>query len=129
MTPGFSCGGKVFPHLGSGKSCRCDKPGVRVKTEPVFRRSKQATRRRGRRGGVGEHAPGRAPGAGMFQGPMGHPEIENQTPFAFAPVFLADEEGRPQLVTIVKATYAITDDGLVLAEEQAPVNVAGEPWG
>jgi len=61
---------------------------------------------------------------------MGHPAIENKTPFAFEPLFLADEEGRPLFVSIVKATYHI-DKGtrLSLAEEQIPVNTSGEHWG
>jgi hypothetical protein len=60
---------------------------------------------------------------------MPHPKIENRTPFAFEPLFIADEDGRPLLVPIVKATYRITKKGLVLAEEQVPVNFAGEWWG
>ncbi|MFL5350008.1 MAG: DUF2169 domain-containing protein [Hyalangium sp.] len=60
---------------------------------------------------------------------MGHPSIENQTPFALELLALADEELRPLLVPVVKATYAIHGDGLKLAEEQVPVHVAGVPWG
>ncbi len=45
------------------------------------------------------------------------------------PLFLADEEGRPLLVPLVKATYAIGPRGLALAEEQAPVVPEGVPWG
>jgi hypothetical protein len=61
---------------------------------------------------------------------MGHPAIENKTPFSLEPVFLADEEGRPLLVTVVKATYSLLDDGsLRLADEQAPVNLSGSYWG
>jgi hypothetical protein len=60
---------------------------------------------------------------------MGHPEVENGTPFAFEPLFVADEEGRPLLVPLVKATYAIGARGLSLAEEQLAVNPAGEPYG
>ena len=61
---------------------------------------------------------------------MGHPTIDNKTLLAFEPLFLADEEGRPLFVPIVKATYHI-DEGtrLSLAEEQVPVNVGGEYWG
>ncbi|MBW2690371.1 MAG: DUF2169 domain-containing protein [Deltaproteobacteria bacterium] len=61
---------------------------------------------------------------------MTHPAVENKTPFAFEPLFLADEEGRPLFVSIVKATYHI-DEGtrLSLAEEQIPVNTGGEYWG
>ena len=61
---------------------------------------------------------------------MGHPEIENETPFAFEALFIADEEGRPVLTPIVKATYDIRgEDSLELAEEQLPVNFAGEHYG
>jgi hypothetical protein len=61
---------------------------------------------------------------------MGHPAIENKTPYAFEPLFLLDEEARPLLVTLVKATFAIGPDGrCAVAEEQVPVNVAGEPFG
>ena len=55
--------------------------------------------------------------------------IDNQTPFVCEPLALADEDGRPLLVLVVKATYAIAPRALRLAEEQLPVNVAGEPWG
>ncbi len=60
---------------------------------------------------------------------MGHAAIENKTPLVLEPLFLADEEMRPLLVLVVKATYVIGRDGLTLAEEQSPVNVAGEYWG
>jgi hypothetical protein len=60
---------------------------------------------------------------------MGHPAIENGTPFAFEPLFLADEDGRPLLVPLVKATYDLGDRGLALAPEQAPPALAGEPYG
>ncbi len=60
---------------------------------------------------------------------MGHPAIENPTPFALEPIFLSDEEGRPLFVPVLKATYAIGPHGLTVAEEQAPVNMAGEPYG
>jgi hypothetical protein len=60
---------------------------------------------------------------------MAHPAIENETPFAFEPLFLADEEGRPLFVPVVKGTYSI-QEGVRLspAEKQVPVNVAGEYW-
>ena len=61
---------------------------------------------------------------------MAHPAIDNQTPFAFAPVFVADEDGRPVVVPVVKATYEIGRAGrLALAEAQMPVNLAGELHG
>ncbi|MBW2664002.1 MAG: DUF2169 domain-containing protein [Deltaproteobacteria bacterium] len=61
---------------------------------------------------------------------MGHPYIENKTPFAFEPLFLSDEEARPLFVPIIKATYRIQKGTrLSLAEEQVPVNFDGEYWG
>ena len=61
---------------------------------------------------------------------MSHPEIENGTPFAFEPLYLLDEDARPILVTVVKATFSIGKDGrCVRAEEQVPVNIGGEAWG
>jgi hypothetical protein len=56
-------------------------------------------------------------------------EIENGTPFAFAPLFVADEEGRPLLVPLVKATFAIGPRGLTLAEVQRDPALAGEAYG
>jgi hypothetical protein len=59
---------------------------------------------------------------------LGHPDITNRTPFAFEPIFIADEDLRPVVVTVVKATFNFDLDGAVrLAEEQVPVNLAGEP--
>ena len=61
---------------------------------------------------------------------MAHPVVENQTRSAFEPLFLADEEGRPLLVPVVKATYDIFPQSpLTPAEEQVPVNAPGEHWG
>ncbi len=60
---------------------------------------------------------------------MGHPDVENATPFVFEPLFLADEDGRPLLVPVVKATYDIQAAGLGLAEQQLPLEVAGQPFG
>ncbi|WP_437541476.1 DUF2169 domain-containing protein [Sorangium sp. So ce367] len=60
---------------------------------------------------------------------MGHASIENRTPFAFEAVYLSDEEARPLLVTVIRATYALIGHHLALAEQQAPVCVAGELWG
>jgi hypothetical protein len=61
---------------------------------------------------------------------VGHPITENKTRFAFEPFFLADEEGRPLLVPVIKATYKFEGHtGLKLAETQIPVNPTGEPWG
>lgn len=60
---------------------------------------------------------------------MGHPDIKNGTPFVFEPIFIADEEGCPVLVPLVRATYDIADGGLRLAEEQVPAVVEGELYG
>lgn len=61
---------------------------------------------------------------------MGHPEIENKTPFAFEPLYLVDEEFRPLIVPLVKATFDIGKDGrCVPAETQIPPNLGGECWG
>lgn len=61
---------------------------------------------------------------------MGHPSIENRTPFAFEPLFVADENGRPIMVPLVKATYEIRKGGkLSLADEQRPIQFTGERWG
>jgi hypothetical protein len=60
---------------------------------------------------------------------MGHPQIINATPFAFEPLFIADEDLRPVVVTLIKATFTFDLDGVVsLAEEQLPVNFSGERW-
>lgn len=61
---------------------------------------------------------------------MGHPEVDNRTPFAFAPVFVADEAGRPVVTTIVKATLAIDPHGTSrVAAKQEPVDFAGKYHG
>jgi hypothetical protein len=60
---------------------------------------------------------------------MGHPEIENGTPFAFEPVFTLDEEMRSLLVPVVKGTWTVSERGLALAEDQAPPLLAGDPYG
>lgn len=61
---------------------------------------------------------------------MPHPEIDNETPFAFAPLFVADEENRPLLVLVAKATYDIrAGEPVVLADEQVPIQLDGEHWG
>jgi hypothetical protein len=59
---------------------------------------------------------------------VGHPAVDNATPFAVEPLFVSDEEGRPIVVPIVKATYEFDLQGhLRLAEKQVRVNLAGEP--
>ena len=58
---------------------------------------------------------------------VGHPEIHNRTPFAFEPLHIADEDMRPVVVTLVKATFDFDLEGAVwLSEQQLPVNPAGE---
>ncbi|NND59591.1 MAG: DUF2169 domain-containing protein [Gammaproteobacteria bacterium] len=60
---------------------------------------------------------------------MAHPVIDNQTPFEYQPVFITDEDLRPAVVTLVKGTFNLLDDGrAVAAEDQTAVNLAGEPW-
>jgi|ERR1043166_4402446 hypothetical protein len=61
---------------------------------------------------------------------MGYPNVENKTGFAFEPVFAADNEAKPLLVAVVKATFQIEgSEKLKLAEKQLPVNLAGQYWG
>ena len=61
---------------------------------------------------------------------MGQPQTENKTPFVFEGLFLVDEEFRPLVVTVVKATFVIGRNGrCIRAEEQIPLNVGGTPWG
>jgi hypothetical protein len=60
---------------------------------------------------------------------MGHPTVENVTPFAVELLFLADEEARPLLVPLVLATYdLVASRGLVLAAKQPGPNLTGERW-
>jgi hypothetical protein len=61
---------------------------------------------------------------------VGHPEIDNQTPYAFEPLFLVDEEWRPLVVPVVKGTFAIQHGGrCALADEQLPLLPSGQCWG
>jgi len=61
---------------------------------------------------------------------MGHPEIINQTPFEFAPLFVADEDGRPIVATVIKATLMVSAQGEVTrAEQQEAISFAGEYYG
>jgi hypothetical protein len=60
---------------------------------------------------------------------VGHPNVENKTPYAFEPMHIADEELRPVVVALIKATFEFDVDGSVwLADEQPPPNAAGEFW-
>lgn len=61
---------------------------------------------------------------------MGHPNIENHTPFAFEALFAADEDGRPVVAPILKATFDVLDEGrLELAEEQIAPDFVGSHHG
>jgi hypothetical protein len=61
---------------------------------------------------------------------MSHPLVENHTKLAFQLLLLADEEGRPLVVPVLKGTFDIQADGrCTLAEEQAPIEVSGKCWG
>jgi hypothetical protein len=60
---------------------------------------------------------------------MGHPAIENKSPYSLEVLFLVDEEFRPLIVPLVKGTFDVRPEGCRLAEKQLPVNVSGECWG
>ena len=60
---------------------------------------------------------------------MAGPRIVNETPFAFAPLFVTDEVGRPIVSTIVKATFEVAPSGVIVAEEQLPVDFTGKHHG
>ncbi|WNG13775.1 DUF2169 domain-containing protein [Cystobacter fuscus] len=57
---------------------------------------------------------------------MGQFTTENETPFAVEVLALSDEEMRPILTVVVKATYSLVEGAPRLAKTQMPVNVAGE---
>lgn len=60
---------------------------------------------------------------------MGHAQHDNRTPFRLEPLFVADEEGRPMLVCVVKGTFDVDRTGHVrLADEQVALEVSGERW-
>ena len=59
---------------------------------------------------------------------MGHPEVDNSTPFAFEALFVTDEAGRPVAVPIVKGTFVLGEDPL-LASVQDPVRLGGLAYG
>lgn len=61
---------------------------------------------------------------------MPHPELDNATRLECAPVFVADEDGRPIVAMVVKATLIVPPSGgLILAEKQVPVDFSGKPYG
>jgi hypothetical protein len=57
-------------------------------------------------------------------------EFTNETPFAARELYLADEGGRDLLVVVVRASYHLPRRGrLLLADEQAPLELAGQYHG
>jgi hypothetical protein len=61
---------------------------------------------------------------------MPHVDIDNRTPFACESLVLADEEGMPQFVPLVQASFAIDPAGdLTLLDPQPTPNLAGEWHG
>lgn len=61
---------------------------------------------------------------------LGHPAIDNATPFAFEALHLIDEECRPLLVPVIKACFDIDAQGRCRpAAAQLPVQVSGECFG
>jgi len=61
---------------------------------------------------------------------MAHPEIDNRTPFVAEAIPHNDEDFRPVYTLLLKATYDIADNNrLILAEQQLPLNFAGEYYG
>lgn len=61
---------------------------------------------------------------------MGHPSIENNTPFAYESIFLIDSEGIPLVVPILKATYCWDENGQTsLSKKQLTLIPGGEYWG
>jgi hypothetical protein len=61
---------------------------------------------------------------------VAHADVDNRTPFAFQALFLADEDGQPVVVPVIKATFDILAGGsLDLSEEQAALILEGESNG
>jgi hypothetical protein len=57
---------------------------------------------------------------------VGHPDLINGTPFALEILFVADENGVPVCVPIVKATFTLGPDAEVtIAKEQLPIDPSG----
>jgi hypothetical protein len=60
---------------------------------------------------------------------MDIPEVINHTPFAFAPLYVNDENSRPLLVLLTRASLLIDPSGtLSLAPQQQPIQPAGVFW-
>ena len=58
---------------------------------------------------------------------MSHPETAFKLPFAFEPLFLADEDFKPLFVPIIKATYATQGkSNLMLRDEQKSIDLTGK---
>ena len=56
--------------------------------------------------------------------------IENLTPLVMQPLFLMDPDGVPTLTCVMKGTFRMTSrPNLVLAAEQADLELAGKYWG
>jgi hypothetical protein len=61
---------------------------------------------------------------------MSHPQEDNKTAFALAPVFVTNESAAPLLVLVIKATFEFAANPAVrLAPTQVPVKLSGEYWG
>src|SRR4051794_21877943 len=61
---------------------------------------------------------------------MPHPQVRNNTRLAHESLVLADEEGVPQFVCLLQATFAIADTGeLIFLEKQPRPNLSGEWYG
>jgi hypothetical protein len=61
---------------------------------------------------------------------MPHAEVDNPTPYVFAPAFVTDAEMRPLLVPLAQATvsFGLKDQG-ALVPEPDPIRLGGEPSG
>lgn len=62
---------------------------------------------------------------------MPHFEVHNHTRYAFESLVLNDEEGMPQFVPLIQASFAIDPTGgaVSLIEEQPAIDVAGQWYG
>lgn len=61
---------------------------------------------------------------------MGHPTIHNRTPFYLDTLYVTDENHRPLIVPVMKATFDLQPDGRVTrALEQNPLCPEGEYYG
>lgn len=59
---------------------------------------------------------------------MPHPEIHNDTGFAYATIVVSDEESVPQYVSIVQAQYSFATGGPLLRLEEQPDAILGGEW-